>query len=95
MNILRINRIIDGGIQMSEEEFYKWLGQCLRDLRKLKKQTQEEICQSYPLARSSLANIERGRHVISAYNLYLLLHVLDVPLETLMKKTIQKKENPA
>ncbi|MGE6663907.1 helix-turn-helix domain-containing protein [Paenibacillus xylanexedens] len=66
---------------MSEEEFYKWLGECLRGLRKSKKKTQEEICQSYPLARSSLANIERGRHMISAYNLYLILDVLDVPLE--------------
>ncbi|MGM1044516.1 MAG: helix-turn-helix domain-containing protein [Bacillota bacterium] len=78
---------------MSEEEFYKWLGQYLRDLRKLKKKTQEEICQSYPLARSSLANIERGRHVISVYNLYLLLHVLDVPLESLMKNIIQKEDS--
>lgn len=82
MNILRSSRIVDGGIQMSEREFYKWLGECLRDLRKSRKQTQEEICQSYPLARSSLANIERGRHMISAYNLYLLLQVLDIPLES-------------
>lgn len=77
---------------MSEEEFYKWLGLCLRDLRKLKKKTQEEICQNHPLARSSLANIERGRHVISAYNLYLLLCVLDVPLESLMRNIIQKED---
>ncbi|MDM5277413.1 helix-turn-helix transcriptional regulator [Paenibacillus silvae] len=74
---------------MSEEEFYKWLGERLRDLRKLKKQTQEELCQNYHLARSSLANIERGRHVISAYNLYLLLQVLDAPLESLLKNDLQ------
>ncbi|WP_338539537.1 helix-turn-helix domain-containing protein [Paenibacillus tundrae] len=74
---------------MSEEEFYKWLGERLRDLRKLKKQTQEELCQNYHLARSSLANIERGRHVISAYNLYLLLQVLDAPLESLLKNHLQ------
>ncbi|NUU75231.1 MULTISPECIES: helix-turn-helix domain-containing protein [Paenibacillus] len=74
---------------MSEEEFYKWLGEQLRDLRKLKKQTQEELCQNYHLARSSLANIERGRHVISAYNLYLLLQVLDAPLESLLKNHLQ------
>ncbi|MEC0107377.1 helix-turn-helix transcriptional regulator [Paenibacillus taichungensis] len=74
---------------MSEEEFYKWLGERLRDLRKLKKQTQEELCQDYHLARSSLANIERGRHVISAYNLYLLLQVLDAPLESLLKINLQ------
>jgi transcriptional regulator with XRE-family HTH domain len=78
---------------MSEEEFYKWLGEYLRDLRKLKKQTQEEICKSYHLARSSLANIERGRHVISAYNLYLLLQILDVPLESLLGNNYQEISN--
>ncbi|KOY16704.1 helix-turn-helix domain-containing protein [Paenibacillus xylanivorans] len=78
---------------MSEEEFYKWLGICLRDLRKSKKQTQEEVCQIYPLARSSLANIERGRHMISAYNLYLLLHVLDIPLEALFSKLSYEGRN--
>lgn len=76
---------------MTEEEFYKWLGQCLRDLRKLKNQTQAEICQTHPLARSSLANIERGRHVISAYNLYLLLHIMDVPLESVMEYILQQE----
>ncbi|MBE7680082.1 MULTISPECIES: helix-turn-helix transcriptional regulator [unclassified Paenibacillus] len=78
---------------MSEEEFYKWLGERLRDLRKLKKQTQEELCQNYHLARSSLANIERGRHVISAYNLYLLLQVLDAPLESLLKNHLQNSNS--
>ncbi|TDL69379.1 XRE family transcriptional regulator [Paenibacillus amylolyticus] len=78
---------------MSEEEFYKWLGEQLRDLRKLKKQTQEELCQNYHLARSSLANIERGRHVISAYNLYLLLQVLDAPLELLLKNHLQNSSS--
>lgn len=77
---------------MSEEEFYKWLGQCLRDLRKLNKQTQEEVCLRYPLARSSLANIERGRHVVSAYNLYLLLNILDVPFDSYVEKCIHEKD---
>ncbi|KGP77732.1 MULTISPECIES: helix-turn-helix domain-containing protein [Paenibacillus] len=76
---------------MSEEEFYKWLGEQLRDLRKLKMKTQEELCQNYHLARSSLANIEQGRHMISAYNLYLLLQLLDVPLELLFDSPLQKK----
>lgn len=93
MNILKSNRIIDGGVQMSEEQFYKWLGECLRDLRKSKKQTQEEICHSYPLARSSLANIERGRHMISAYNLYLLLHILEIPLESLFNNLSYEAKN--
>lgn len=76
--------------KMSEKEFYKWLGGCLRDLRKLKNQTQEELCQEFHLARSSIANIERGGRVISAYNLYLLLEALNLPLETLFKNTISK-----
>ncbi|MEK4439267.1 helix-turn-helix domain-containing protein [Paenibacillus sp. FSL K6-2862] len=75
---------------MSEKEFYKWLGGCLRDLRKLKNQSQAELCEEFHLARSSLANIERGGRVISAYNLYLLLEALDLPLETLFKNTISK-----
>ncbi|XOJ01494.1 helix-turn-helix domain-containing protein [Paenibacillus polymyxa] len=78
---------------MSEKEFYKWLGGCLRELRKMRNQTQEELCQEFHLARSSLANIERGGRVISAYNLYLLLEVLNIPLETLFNGQLQNDSN--
>lgn len=69
---------------MSEEEFYRWLGRYIKELRKKKNRTQHEICHAFRLSRSSLSNIETGRHRLSIFALYELLCLLDEPFENMI-----------
>lgn len=69
---------------MREDEFYRWLGRYIKELRKEKNRTQHEICHAFRLSRSSLSNIETGRHRLSSFDLYELLCVLDEPFENLI-----------
>jgi transcriptional regulator with XRE-family HTH domain len=69
---------------MSEDEFYQWLGNYIQSLRREKKKTQQELCQMVSLSRSSLSNIETGRHRLSFFDLYQLMQVLDEPMAKLI-----------
>ncbi|MCY9589846.1 XRE family transcriptional regulator [Paenibacillus chitinolyticus] len=69
---------------MEEEEFYQWLGQYVKNIRKQRNKTQVEISSIFRLSRSSLANIETGRHRISCYTLYELLCALDHPFNDVL-----------
>ncbi|GAA0852735.1 hypothetical protein GCM10008915_71570 [Bifidobacterium pullorum subsp. gallinarum] len=73
---------------MSEDEFYRWLGQYLKGLRKSCRLTQSEICNNFHLSRSSLSNIETGRHHLSVYMLYELLTILDESFENLFESML-------
>lgn len=75
---------------MSEDEFYRWLGQYLKGLRKSCRLTQSEICNNFHLSRSSLSNIETGRHHLSVYTLYELLTVLDESFENLLESMLSQ-----
>ena len=66
---------------MLEDEFYRWLGRYIKNLRNDRRKTQIEICHAFSLSRSSLSNIETGRHRLSTFALYELLCVLDEPFE--------------
>ncbi|WP_123040515.1 helix-turn-helix domain-containing protein [Cohnella candidum] len=80
-----MNRFAEGEIIINEEEFYIWLGQYLKGLRMSKKWTQSQLCSRYHLSRSSLSNIELGRHHLSAFALYKLLRILDEPFVLTLK----------
>ncbi|MUT67103.1 helix-turn-helix transcriptional regulator [Paenibacillus sp. NEAU-GSW1] len=73
---------------MSEEEFYRWLGLYLKNIRRSCRLTQSDICQKYHLSRSSLSNIETGRHHLSIYALYELLIVLDDSFENILESML-------
>jgi transcriptional regulator with XRE-family HTH domain len=68
---------LGGGITMKEDDFYKYLGKYIKGLRKKKKMTQTELCLKFGLSRSSLSNVETGRHRLSIYDLYRLLRILN------------------
>lgn len=73
---------------MSEDEFYRWLGQYLKGLRKSCHLTQSDICNNFHLSRASLSNIETGRHRLSVYTLYELLIILDESFESLLESIL-------
>lgn len=73
---------------MTEDEFYRWLGLYLKGLRKSSRLTQSEICHTFHLSRSSLSNIETGRHHLSAFALYDLLTVLDETFENVINSML-------
>jgi len=61
---------------MNKNNFYRCLGSKLKELREDKNISQNEVCEKFRLSRSSLANIEAGRHRLSIYTLYQLLCIL-------------------
>ncbi|MFC6331002.1 helix-turn-helix transcriptional regulator [Paenibacillus septentrionalis] len=73
---------------MHEDEFYRWLGRYIKELRKKKNRTQQDICYVFRLSRSSLSNIETGRHRLSIFALYELLCVLDEPFEKVIDSMV-------
>lgn len=62
---------------MDKTEFYRCLGSKLKEIRENKNISQNEVCGKFRLSRSSLANIEAGRHRVSVYTLYQLLCILN------------------
>lgn len=78
---------------MDEEEFYQWLGVYLKGMRKKKKRTQDSICQTFKLSRSSLSNIETGRHRLSIYTLYELLCILNEPIEDVFDSMLTHRQS--
>ncbi|MBB3113465.1 transcriptional regulator with XRE-family HTH domain [Paenibacillus phyllosphaerae] len=80
---------------MREDEFYMWLGKYIKEVRMRSGKTQHEICLAYRLSRSSLSNIETGRHRLSIYSFYELLCILDEPFENVIDSmlTFHRQKN--
>jgi transcriptional regulator with XRE-family HTH domain len=68
---------------MNEQQFYAKLGQQIRDARMTAGLRQEDLAGFLGLSRSSVANIECGRQVMSAYNLVQLHGLLGLEFEGL------------
>lgn len=68
----------------TEITFGALIGEKVRDARKLKGLTQEELADDLGLSRTSIANIERGNQNLSLYNLYMIAHRLDVDITEIL-----------
>lgn len=69
---------------MTEENFYKILGQKLIQHRQEKKLTQLQLAKAANFNRSSISNIEQGRQKILLYTLYEFANTLGTTVSNLL-----------
>ena len=69
---------------VEEVNFYKNLGQSIRDFRKKEKLSQEALANYLRLSRISIVNIEKGKQKVQIYTLYVIAKYLKVSIDDLM-----------
>jgi transcriptional regulator with XRE-family HTH domain len=61
----------------------KWFGQKIRDIRRQKGISQDDLARMCQLHRNSIGMIERGRKSVTLLNLERIANALDIPLSRL------------
>ena len=61
----------------------KLLGKRIREIRKLKQYTQEQVAELMNIETTSLSNIENGKYFPTAENIEKILKILNISAETL------------
>lgn len=74
------------------EWMYPKIGQKIREARRLKHMSQEDIGLAVNLTRTSIVNIEHGRQKVMIHTLYALAEVLDVPVIQLLPLSTDPEE---
>jgi len=67
-----------------QDAFYRELGQRISDERSIRKFSQEELGEYLKLTRTSIANLERGRHRPSIYQLIQIATFLRIEYASLI-----------
>ncbi len=83
-------------LDVSKDELTISIGKVIRDLRLANKKSIETISNEIEIGYSQLSRIERGKINTSVYQLYRILSVLNVPINTFLKIlviTISKLKN--
>ena len=66
---------------MTRNEYYKQLGNALRNLRIERALTQEAFAEKVDLSRNHISAVERGQKSITVYALYRILTAMGIPFE--------------
>lgn len=69
---------------MLENEIYQKIGRNIYQLRKQRNMTQAFLAHYLKLSRTSVSNIELGRHRIQIHVLIQIAEILDVPFERIV-----------
>jgi hypothetical protein len=83
-------------LDVSKDELIISIGKVLRDLRLANKKSIETISNEIEIGYSQLSRIERGKINTSVYQLYRILSVLNVPMNTFLEilvLAIRKEKN--
>jgi transcriptional regulator with XRE-family HTH domain len=75
---------------LSQEPFYRELGERLRRARQSARLTQGKLADAVQLSRSSIANIERGRQPIYIHALVRIAKRLQIPISNLIPPTTKE-----
>lgn len=73
--------------------FNKILGKNIFRKRKLINKNQEQLGEALELSRATIVNIEKGRHQLNAYQLWLVVRFLKTTYDDLMPTEKQFLEN--
>lgn len=65
---------------MEKKLLYASLGKQIRELRENRRMSQEDLSRFLPLSRSSVVNIEKGKHRIQLHILFLIASTLEAPV---------------
>lgn len=74
------------------EAFYEEVGRRIRNARKDRKRTQEELASRVSLTRTSITNIEKGRQKFLLHTLADIAHALDVEPASLLPEGVRGPE---
>jgi len=69
-----------------EEQFYRDLGQRVLHARRKAGLTQQELSNALGMTRTSVVNIEKGRHKVLSFTLAALSQILKVEVSNLLPK---------
>lgn len=69
---------------MENQNLYKYIGSRIKKIRKNKKVDQVYLSNKINLSRSSISNIETGKHQPSILIIYKIAHALDVKITDLL-----------
>jgi DNA-binding XRE family transcriptional regulator len=67
-----------------ENDIYQMIGRNIYQLRKQRKMTQEFLAHQLQLSRTSISNIEKGKHRIQIHIIYKIAEILCVPVEKIV-----------
>ena len=78
---------------IEEIDFYSKIGQKIKQIRKEKELSQEQLSNKIGLSRTSITNIELGKQAILGYTLFKITKALDVDIIELLPIEICDKSN--
>lgn len=67
-----------------KSELYTLIGKRIQEIRKEKGVSQLELAEILDLSRTSISNIENGRHPIFLHHIYTMAENFNIPLETIL-----------
>ncbi|MCT4664978.1 MAG: helix-turn-helix domain-containing protein [Flavobacteriales bacterium] len=67
-----------------KEGIYLYIGRNIKNLRREKGLSQETLSNLLVISRSSLSNIESGRHHVSLSTLYMIANYLEIEISSLL-----------
>lgn len=70
--------------QHQEQQYYYQLGMNIQEARKAAGVSQEILANKVAISRTSIVNIEKGRHRIAAHMLVLIAEALEVKIDTIL-----------
>jgi DNA-binding XRE family transcriptional regulator len=79
-----IGKLKAGEVQKNVDVLYQEIGTQIKMARRRKGLTQDELSEMIHLSRSSIANIEHGRHKFQAHVLYEISSALDCRVTDLL-----------
>lgn len=83
-----------GGIMISQERLYSYIGEQLRTHREKRGMTQQELADLVSLERTSITNIERGKQKLPIHVLFCVCDALGVSPSDVMPRIEQVAERP-
>lgn len=66
------------------EDLYNIVGSKIQEIRKQKGISQIELAEKLGLSRTSISNIENGRHPIFLHHIYTIAEGFNIPLEAIL-----------
>ncbi len=68
---------------------YPLVGQRIQDIRKENNVSQQELAEFLDLSRTSISNIENGRHPIFLHHIYTIAEKFDIPIDRILPSVFE------
>ncbi|WP_284462377.1 helix-turn-helix transcriptional regulator [Chryseobacterium sp.] len=68
---------------------YPLVGRRIQDIRKENNVSQQELAEFLDLSRTSISNIENGRHPIFLHHIYTIAEKFDIPIDRILPSVFE------